>query len=202
MLTGEIKMAMVANLGSTAIAGHIFEWMLFNLVPNLDLVVENVKSGVKQALKALVLKQLSSSDIADVVVPQIDAAMPKKVSATDIADLLIPRIETAMGGRVAALRAGLVSGVPETPPRKRARVMDEEDEEDLVGELGQMQGQPVLEHPRIEAFSNFTQWYKRYKKDRKDGKNQKALLQALSRVIPIGHDLDVHGESLTIAGSR
>jgi hypothetical protein len=104
-----------------------------------------------------------------------------------------------MGGQVAALRAGLVSGVPETPPRKRARVVDEEE---LVGELGQMQGQPVLEHPCIEAFSKFIQWYKRYKKDRKDGKNQKALLQALSRVIPIGHDLDVHGESLTIAGSR
>lgn len=186
MLMGEIEMAMVANLDSMAIAGHITEWMLPNLVPNLDLMVENVKSGVKESLKALVLKQLSPSNIADVIVPQIDAAMPKQVSATYIADLLVPRIETAMSGRVAALWAGSVSVVPETPPRKRVRVVDEEDREELVGELGQMQGQPVLEHPRIKAISESIQGYKRYKKDRKDGKNQKVLLRTLSRAIPPG----------------
>lgn len=186
MLTGEIEMAMVANLDSMAIAGHITEWMLPSLVPNLDLVVENVKSGVKDSLKALVLKQLSPSDIAEIVVPQSHAATPKQVSATDIADLLVPRIKTAIGGWVAALRAGLVLVVPETLPRKQARVVDDEDEEELIEKLGQMQGQLVLEHPRIEAFSEVIQGYKRYKKDRKDGKNQKVLLKALSRAIPPG----------------
>lgn len=152
MLMGEIETATVANFDSMAIAGHITEWMLPNLVPKLDSVVENVKSGVKESLKALVPKQLSSSNVADIVVPRIDAAMPKQVSATDIADLLVHQIETAMRGRVAALRAGSVSVVPETPPRKRAQVVDEEDEEELVVELGQIQGQPAEECPWIKVF--------------------------------------------------
>lgn len=50
MLTGEIEAASVANMDSLAIAYHITEWIK---LPNLNAVVDHIKSRVKESLKAL-----------------------------------------------------------------------------------------------------------------------------------------------------